>query len=60
MPVFAILFAAVAIILVPMVADKVWKCHEENRAMQHAEKEIRVLYPGYTNKEWIYTKKGGG
>jgi hypothetical protein len=57
MPVFVIVIAAVAVLLVPMVADKLWRCHEEDRAMAHAEKEIRVFYPGYTTKDWIYTKK---
>ena len=57
MPVFVIVIAALAVVLVLMVADRVWKCHEDNRAMAHADKEIRIFYPGYTTKDWIYTKK---
>ena len=57
MPVFVIMITAVVVILVLMVVDRMWKCHKENRAMVHAEKEIWIFYPGYTTKDWIYMKK---
>ena len=46
MPVLVIDIAVVAVVLVPMVADKVWKCHKEGRAMAQADKEVKIFYPG--------------
>ena len=43
--------------VVPLIAERVWQCQEQNRMMAKADKEVRVFYPSMAdNTNWEYFK----
>ena len=55
--VLGILLGISLAIMIPLAADKVWKCNEEERIMEKADREVRLFYPEYTNTNWNYFQK---
>ena len=55
--VLGILLGVAIALLIPLAADKVWKCNEDERVMATADKEVRLFYPEYTNTNWEYFQK---
>ena len=55
--VLGILLGISLAIMIPLAADKVWKCNEEERIMEKADREVRLFYPEYTNANWNYFQK---
>ena len=46
----------VCALVVPLIAERFWQCHEDNRMMAKADKEVRVFYPSIDNTNWEYFK----
>ena len=47
-------------VTIPLIAEKVWKCKEEERVVHQVGREVRLFYPGYQNSDWEYFKKPEG
>ena len=58
--VLGLLLGASVAVVVTLIADKVWKCKEEERALNQIDKEVKLFYPGYSNSDWEYFKKPEG
>ena len=55
--VLGILLGISLAIMLPLAAGKVWKCNEDERIMEKADREVRLFYPEYTNANWDYFQK---
>ena len=56
--VLGILLGVSLAIMLPLAADKVWKCNEEERMMAKADRGVKGLYyPEFTNTNWEYFRK---
>ena len=56
--VLGILLGVSLAIMLPLAADKVWKCNEEERMMGKADRGVKGLYyPEFTNTNWEYFRK---
>ena len=53
--VLGILLGVSLAIMLPLAADKVWKCNEEERMMAKGVKGL--YYPEFTNANWEYFRK---
>ena len=53
--VLGILLGISVAIMIPLAADKVWKCNEEERMMAKAHRGL--YYPEFTNANWEYFRK---
>ena len=45
---------------IPLVAEKVWKCKEEDRIAKQVDRDVKIFYPGYQNAQWEYFKNPKG
>ena len=46
--------------VIPLIAEKVWKCKEEDRIAKQVDRDVKIFYPGYQNAQWEYFKKPEG
>ena len=49
--VLGLLLGASIAAVVTLVADKVWTCKEEKRALNRIDKEVKLFYHGYSNSD---------
>ena len=52
--VLGILLGVSLAVLIPLAADKVWQCNEDERMMANADRGVnRLFYPDYTNANYF-------